>query len=99
MIGVKWIYMLKFNSNGVFADRKYRIVAKRYLQVQEVDFEEMYATTMYLELFWLLLVIVVSLKLYLWQLDFVMAYFNNDIDIDIYMEQPLDFAEEEGNIV
>jgi len=58
--------MLKFNGDRMFADKKFRIVAKRYSQVQGIDFKEIYATTMYLEPLWLLLgIVALLLGLYL----------------------------------
>ena len=51
-----------------------------------MDFKDIYIVTARLESFYLLLVIVASLGLHMWQLDFVVAYLNNDIDFDIYME-------------
>ena len=66
VISVKYVYVLKFNGDGVFADKKSRIVAKEYLQVQKVNFKEIYTATMYLKSFWLLLAIIASLELYLW---------------------------------
>jgi len=65
VISVKWVYALKFNGDGVFVDRKSRIVVKRYLQVQGIDFEETYTASVHLESFWLLLAIVTLLELYL----------------------------------
>jgi len=70
-----------------------------FSQIQGVDFEDTYATTARLESFRLLLAIVASTGLHLWQLDFVAAYLNSDIDFDVYMEQPKGFAEGGGDMV
>ena len=91
--------MPNFNDNRMFVDKKSRIVAKEYLQIQEIDFEETYTTTACLKLFQLLLAIVALLGLYLWQLDFVIAYLNSNIDFNIYIKQLLDFVESRDNIV
>jgi len=61
-----------------------------------VDFEDIYVAIARLESFCLLLAIVASIGLYLWKLNFVIAYLNSDIDIDVYIEQPKDFAKGGG---
>ncbi|KAJ3552017.1 hypothetical protein NP233_g12969 [Leucocoprinus birnbaumii] len=99
IIDPKWVYALKFDGNGALSDRKSRIVAKGYTQIQGVDFEETYAATARLESFRLILAIVASLGLVLWQLDFVAAYLNSDIEFDVYMEQPQGFSEGGGDMV
>jgi len=59
------MYVLKFNGDRTFVEKKSKIVMKGYLQIQEVDFKETYTVTACLESFWLLLAIIVSLGLHL----------------------------------
>ena len=61
------MYVLKFNRNRAFVEKKSRIVVKSYLQIQEVDFKKTYTYTVTacLEYFWFLLPIMASLGLYL----------------------------------
>ncbi|KAJ3563743.1 hypothetical protein NP233_g8744 [Leucocoprinus birnbaumii] len=99
IIDPKWVYALKFDGDGALADRKSRIVAKGYTQIQGVDFKETYAATARLELFCLILAIVALQGLVLWQLNFVTVYLNSDIEFDVYMEQPQGFSEGGGNMV
>jgi len=66
MIGTKWVYVLKFNGDGGLSDRKARIVAQGFFQIQGVDFEDTYAAMTRLESFYLLLAIVASTGLHLW---------------------------------
>jgi len=40
-----------------------------------------------------------SFNLHLWQLDFVATYLNSNIDFDMYMKQPQEFTEKEGDMV
>jgi len=51
-----------------------------------VDFEDTYTAMARLESFCLLLAIVALTGLHLWQLDFMAAYLNSNIDFDVYME-------------
>jgi hypothetical protein len=48
-IGMKWVYKLKKDSNGVVLKHKARLVAKGYVQQQGVDFEEVFAPIARLE--------------------------------------------------
>ena len=58
--------MLKFNNNRILLERKARIVAYGFSQIQEVDFENTYMATVRLESYYLLLAIVALKKLHLW---------------------------------
>ena len=42
-IGLKWVYKLKKDAHGAVVKRKARLVAKGYVQVQGVDFEDVFA--------------------------------------------------------
>ncbi|KAJ3564398.1 hypothetical protein NP233_g8320 [Leucocoprinus birnbaumii] len=99
VIGSKWVYAPKFDGDGALEGRKSRIVTMGYTQIQGVDFDETYAATARLESFRLILAIVALLDLVLWQLDFVAAYLNSNIDFDVYMEQPQGFVEGGGDKV
>ena len=50
IISVKWVYILKFDDDGIFVDKKSKIIAKKYSQVQGVDFKETYVTIILLQL-------------------------------------------------
>jgi len=87
VIGTKWVYVQKFDGNSRLSDRKARIVAQGFSKIQGVDFENTY------------IAIVASTELHLWQLNFVVAYLNSDIDFDVYIEQPKGFVEGGGDMV
>ena len=99
IIGMKWIYIPKFNRDKVFVENKSKIIIKNYSQIQRIDFKKTYNVTAHLESFYLLLAIIASLNLYLWQLDFVDTYLNSNIDFDMYIKQPQEFVEKRSDIV
>lgn len=39
-VGCKWVYKIKFNSNGTMERHKARLVAKGYTQMPGFDFQE-----------------------------------------------------------
>ena len=98
IIGMKWIYIPKFNRDKVFVENK-SIIIKNYSQIQRIDFKKTYNVTAHLESFYLLLAIIASLNLYLWQLDFVDTYLNSNIDFDMYIKQPQKFVKKRSDIV
>ena len=96
VVGSKWVFSPKFDGEGSLASRKAQIVAQGFTQVQGVDFKETYAATACLESFQLLLAVVASKNLHLWQLDFVAAYLNSNINFNVYIEQSEGFVEGGG---
>jgi hypothetical protein len=42
-IGLKWVFILKYNEAGVIIKHKARLVAKGYVQQQGIDFDEVFA--------------------------------------------------------
>lgn len=43
IVGMKWVYHLKYDSDGDVSKRKARLVAKRYEQHSRLDFPETFS--------------------------------------------------------
>jgi len=101
IIGCRWILRTKYNADGTVERRKARLVAKGYDQKPGIDFEETFAPVARMESVRLLMAISVESGLELFQLDFVSAYLNGDIEEQIFMSIPQEFymlaTEEEKN--
>ena len=51
-----------------------------------MDFKKIYLATIRLEFSQLLFTIIILKRLYLWQLDFVTAYLDNNINFNVYIK-------------
>lgn len=40
LVGCKWIYIFKYKSEGTLDQYQARLVAKRYTQIYDIDYEE-----------------------------------------------------------
>ena len=57
VIGVKWVYKTKLNSNGSIQKYKERLVAKSYSQLLGIDYNEIFALIAQLDTIWALIVL------------------------------------------
>ena len=86
MVGLKWVYAVKWEDDGTVDRWKARTVAKGFTQVLGEDYDETYTPVTRLESVQLVYAIAVSRRLRLWQIDFVSAFLNSESMFDIYME-------------
>nr|GEZ72361.1 zinc finger, CCHC-type [Tanacetum cinerariifolium] len=61
-IGLKWVFKIKKDANGNIIKHKARLVAKVYIQVHGIDFEEVFALVARMETIRLLLAIAANNK-------------------------------------
>lgn len=89
MIGCKWVYKKKRGIPGVEPPRyKGRLVAKGYSQVEDIDYNEVFAPVVKHISIRIILSLVVNEDLYLEQLDVKTAFLNGTLEEEIFMEQP-----------
>ena len=43
LIDCKWVYQIKYNTNRSIEQYKARLVAKRYMQIKDLDYKETFA--------------------------------------------------------
>jgi hypothetical protein len=102
IVSCKWIFKAKeieTDSSDIDVKYKARLVANGYSQVHGVDYEETFAPVVKFTSIRILLAINALLDLELHQMDIVTAFWNGDLNEDIFMEQPEGFGMEDSSKV
>ncbi|KAL4366951.1 hypothetical protein GQ457_05G020090 [Hibiscus cannabinus] len=88
VVGFKWIFVIKYNSNGIIERYKARLVAKFFTQTHGIDFTETFALVDKLNTVRVLLNLPVNLDWNLHQLDVKNAFLNGHLEEEVYMKVP-----------
>jgi hypothetical protein len=91
-IGLKWVYKVKRNEQGVIVKYKARLVAKGYVQRPGIDFDEVYAPVARLESVRLLLAVAAQEGWEVHHMDMKSAFLNGDLAEEVYVAQPAGFV-------
>jgi Reverse transcriptase (RNA-dependent DNA polymerase)/gag-polypeptide of LTR copia-type/Integrase core domain/GAG-pre-integrase domain len=87
-IGCKWVFKVKYDSDGKESRYKARLVAKGYSQKFGEDYEATFAPVARQSTFRILLAVAATKKLKVKHYDVKTAFLNGDIKEDLYMSQP-----------
>lgn len=80
----KWVFKVKFNTDGLVSRFKARLVAQGFLQVQGINLTEMFAPTVRRKSLRIYLAICLALNLIIHQVDVVSAYLKSLLDDNKY---------------
>ena len=86
IIGTKWVFKNKLDKNGYVTRNKARLVAKRYNQEEEIDFDETFAPVARLEAIRLLLAYASIMDIKLYQIDVKSVFLNEIINEKVFVE-------------
>ncbi|CAN6583524.1 unnamed protein product [Malus baccata var. baccata] len=88
VMGSKWIYKTKFNSNGSIERHKARLVAQDFTQTYVIDYKETFAPVAKMNTVRVLLSVAVSNAWPLFQMDVKNAFLYGDLEKEVYMKLP-----------
>ena len=90
VVGCKWVFKIKCNANGEIKKYKAQLVAKGYLQIQGIDYDETYVPVARLVSLRTVLAIAAHNNWDIEVFDFHSAFLNGKLGDgeDIYMELP-----------
>eukprot|EP01018_Ginkgo_biloba_P009512 Gb_17559 [translate_table: standard] len=92
-IGCRWVYKMKYQSDGAIDKYKARLVAKGYAQTEGVDFEETFAPVAKMTTIRMLINLASHSGWELQQMDVKSAFLHGILDEEVYMRQPKGFVQ------
>ncbi|GJS29253.1 retrovirus-related pol polyprotein from transposon TNT 1-94 [Tanacetum coccineum] len=94
VITLKWIYKVKLDElGGILKKNKARLVARRYRQEEEINFEESFAPVARLDAFQIFPAFAAHMNMIVYHMDVKTAFLNGILREEAYVSQPEGFGD------
>ena len=98
-IGSKWVFQVKYNSDGSLQKYKGRLVAQGFSQRPRFDFTKTFSPVVKPTSIRLILSLAISKSWCIRQLDVNNAFLNGDLQEDVYLAQAQAYKVDNGSLV
>ncbi|GJV71554.1 retrotransposon protein, putative, ty1-copia subclass [Tanacetum coccineum] len=92
IVGSKWLFKKKTDTDGAVHTYKARLVEKVYTQTPRIDYEETLSPVADIRAIKILIAIAAYYNYEIWQMDVKTAFLNRYLSEEVYMEQPGGFV-------
>jgi Reverse transcriptase (RNA-dependent DNA polymerase) len=94
LIGCKWVYKIKYNSDRTIERYKTRLVAKGYIQAYSIDYQETFALVAKMNTVKILLSLAINNGWYLYQMDVKNIFLRGTLEEEVFMTLPPGYGKE-----
>ena len=98
VVGCKWVFKTKLDSEGQVERYKARFVAQGFSQIPRVDFDETFAPVMCHQTFRMLLALANQHDWHVHQMDVKSAFLNGELNTEIFMKIPPGVEGQSGEV-
>ena len=88
IVGCRWVYKIKTKVDEFFERYKPHLVSKGFTQEYGVDYEKTFASIAHVTSVRCLIAMAVVHRLPLYQMDVKNAFYNGDLQKEVYMQPP-----------
>lgn len=93
MLGSRWVFKLKLNSDGSIARYKARLITQGNREEYGIDYDDTFSPVAKMLIVRIFLIIDAHYKWSVHQLDVSNVFLHGTLDTTVYMKQPLGFGD------